>query len=271
MAELTHQQQIIFYTFGSLTVALYLATLMLSLHNIVVYLVGQKRYKTSGGLLLTIFYGLSLPVIIFRVTVIINQLLDKDKVVVDLVLALLATMSQIDVGITMILIIQKISIMLRDLQLEQFSENSIKQIELGGLIAVLVTNIPIVVGISCYRNDHVWITRIANIYCAVCLSLIFVFLSASIAQVFSKIKQVHIHVDKLRTEKLNLKIMLVAFDLAFLIRIILECTVYPKAYSDQLGRFGNLMWTTVPGIFVDVMPLMSVMLLHHINFKRQVN
>jgi len=31
------------------------------------------------------------------------------------------------------------------------------------------------------------------------------------------------------------------------------------------------MWTTVPGIFVDVMPLMSVMLLHHINFKRQVN
>lgn len=125
--------------------------------------------------------------------------------------------------------------MLRDLQLEQFSEISIKRIELGGLIAALVSNVPIVIGLSCYEYDKGWITEMANIYCAASFTLIFVFLTASTAQVFSKIQRVSMHAVKLKHEKLNLKIMLIAFDLAFLIRIILECTVYPKAYSDKLG------------------------------------
>lgn len=62
--------------------------------------------------------------------------------------------------------------------------------------------------------------------------------------------------------------MLSVFDISFIIRMTLSCTIYPKAYSGKLGPFANSMWTTVPGLVVDVMPLASVMILHHINFKR---
>lgn len=128
-------------------------TLLLSLHNIIVYLVGQGRIKTQGGALLTSFYGFSIPLLVFRSALIIDQLLLKNDIEVNTFLGELAVLCMINIGVTMILTSQKISIMLRDIQLEQSSDSLVRKILITGFIFGILCNIPIIIGLICINQD----------------------------------------------------------------------------------------------------------------------
>ena len=64
--------------------------------------------------------------------------------------------------------------------------------------------------------------------------------------------------------------MLVIFDLAFLLRVVLEVTVWAQAYGGLDNPFKYYIVTISPGILVDVVPLVGVMWLHHLSFKKGV-
>ena len=73
---------------------------------------------------------------------------------------------------------------------------------------------------------------------------------------------------ELQDERRNLFAVLVIFDLAFLLRVVLEVTVWPKAFAGEYNsRFKYYIATVTPGLLVDVVPLVSVMWLHHQSFK----
>ena len=63
-------------------------------------------------------------------------------------------------------------------------------------------------------------------------------------------------------------IVLAVFDLAFLLRVILECTVWPDAYSGQDSPYKYYLSIIMPDFFIDVVPLVGVMWLHHKAFKK---
>ena len=68
-------------------------------------------------------------------------------------------------------------------------------------------------------------------------------------------------------EKRNIQATAIVFNTAYLVRGILNQTVLPKVYNDKqndsYSNFTRYMWTIVPGIFVDCLPLAAVMWLHH--------
>jgi len=68
---------------------------------------------------------------------------------------------------------------------------------------------------------------------------------------------------ELQDERRNLFIVLLILDLAFLLRVVLEVTVWPKAYAGEYNPFKYYLVTITPGVLVDVLPLVGVMWLHH--------
>ena len=64
--------------------------------------------------------------------------------------------------------------------------------------------------------------------------------------------------------------MLIVFDLAFIVRVILNLTIWPSAYGGLDGTFKFYMATIAPGILVDVLPVVGVMWLHHNSFKKGI-
>ena len=69
--------------------------------------------------------------------------------------------------------------------------------------------------------------------------------------------------QELRDERRNLYIVLIIFDLAFIVRVVFNWTLWPEAYSGQDGPFKFYIATISPGILIDVLPLVGVMWLHH--------
>jgi len=73
--------------------------------------------------------------------------------------------------------------------------------------------------------------------------------------------------EALKSERKNLLLVLVIFDLAFFLRVILSVTVFPAAYAGEDSLYKYYLVTITPGILIDVVPLVGVMWLHHNSFK----
>lgn len=64
--------------------------------------------------------------------------------------------------------------------------------------------------------------------------------------------------------------MMVVFDLAYLLRGVLCWVILPNAYIDpnnEMSQEKRYLWTMIPGIFYDCVPILAVMWLHHQNYK----
>jgi hypothetical protein len=70
----------------------------------------------------------------------------------------------------------------------------------------------------------------------------------------------------------DIKIITILFDLAYLIKVLLNCTVLPDIYSydrqTEVDPGSVYLWTIVPGVICDCLPLTVVMWLHHENYKQ---
>lgn len=62
--------------------------------------------------------------------------------------------------------------------------------------------------------------------------------------------------------------VLIVFDLGYLARFVCSATIYRKAYAGQylnptIGRLA----TEAPAIFLDGIPILLVLVMHHVTFK----
>ena len=74
--------------------------------------------------------------------------------------------------------------------------------------------------------------------------------------------------QKFDTEKCVLAGMLVTFDLAYLGRVICGLTIFRKAYGLQFtDEFQYRMAIFTPAIFLDAVPILFVMAVHHYSYK----
>jgi len=96
----------------------------------------------------------------------------------------------------MILTSQKISIMLRDIQLEQSSESLVKKIQVIGFAFGLLSNLPIIIGLISIKFDKKWFYRVSSTYFAICIGIICLFLTFSTMQVFRRMKKVGLQAEK---------------------------------------------------------------------------
>jgi hypothetical protein len=63
--------------------------------------------------------------------------------------------------------------------------------------------------------------------------------------------------------------MLLTFDLAYLGRVICGLTIFRKAYGLEFtSEFGYRMAIFTPAIFLDALPILFVMIVHHYSYKR---
>ena len=63
--------------------------------------------------------------------------------------------------------------------------------------------------------------------------------------------------------------MLLVFDLAYLGRVICGLTVFRKAYGlDYTSEFKYRMAIFTPAIFLDAVPILFVMIVHHYSYRR---
>ena len=83
-----------------------------------------------------------------------------------------------------------------------------------------------------------------------------------------KLPEIINNTPELKEERRNLFIVLAIFDFAFLLRLVLNLTTYPKAFSGQDGPYKFYLVAILPDFFIDVLPLGSVMLLHHLAFRK---
>ena len=84
-----------------------------------------------------------------------------------------------------------------------------------------------------------------------------------------KLPQIINNTPELKEERRNLFIVLAIFDFAFLLRLVLNLTAYPRAYSGQDSQYKFYLVAISPDFFIDVLPLGAVMLLHHLTFRKE--
>ena len=140
------------------------------------------------------------------------------------------------------------------------------------VVALITTvlEVPIVVSWFMYSAKAV---LFVNYYLPCLFGLLVVGLSYFTLQVvlqMRKLPRIINNSKELQDERRNLFLVLVIFDLAFLLRVVLEVTVWNKAYAGEYGPFKYYLVTISPGTLVDVVPLVGVMWLHHQSFKKGV-
>jgi len=54
------------------------------------------------------------------------------------------------------------------------------------------------------------------------------------------------------------------------VRAIIEATFWPKAFTANFSVYEYYLISLLPGIFIDVLPLVGVMWLHHKTFRTKV-
>lgn len=110
-------------------------------------------------------------------------------------------------------------------------------------------------------------------YTSSTFALLFVVLSFFTIRVIQSLnkltRQTGFNVDLMK-EKNNLIAMLILFDSGYLLRFVLGLTVLKKAYTGGYDTmFDFRMATLCPAIFMDALPLLFVMIVHHRSFKLQ--
>jgi hypothetical protein len=140
-----------------------------------------------------------------------------------------------------------------------------------GLLIILITNVVefVLLGrciqLIQMKYEEIELVELLNRYLSVLFFLLLLALTISTVKVFDQMKKMF------GVSTRNIKIMTILFDLAYLIRAILSCTVYPKIYNYESETFEKpetvYLWTIVPGVISDCLPLAIVMWLHHQNYK----
>ena len=72
-----------------------------------------------------------------------------------------------------------------------------------------------------------------------------------------------------KAEKQNLIAMLVVFDATFLLRVVLELTVYKDTLSGEWPQFKSIMINFTFETIEDLLPLGIMFLIHYLNFSPQ--
>ncbi len=163
----------------------------------------------------------------------------------------------------MILLIRQLQTMLEQVIVFQKVDDKFKiKLAVVGVLT-LVSNVPIIMSWFYHSTRSV---KYLEIYLPCCFGLLVLGLTFYSGQVVLKMKKLPRIINnssELKTERRNLFIVLFIFDLAYLLRVILECTVWSSAFSGQDNPFKYYIVTISPGVFVDVLPLAMVMWLHH--------
>ena len=110
-------------------------------------------------------------------------------------------------------------------------------------------------------------------YIVCAFALLFVILSYSTFRVIVDLNKLARRTGfnlTLKSEKNTLIAMLILFDFSYLLRVILGSTILKKAYSGQYDtRFAYLMATLCPAVFLDALPLLFVIAVHHKSFSTE--
>jgi len=132
--------------------------------------------------------------------------------------------------------------------------------------AIIITNVPLVIFdlpsfLSMTRTHEV---KIATSYLSVLHVVTAVVLLLTTARVFYLMRDNSF----LQREKMIIGVMAVTFCIAYIFRAFCSAIVYQKIYSSQItySLAYYYMWTIVPGILTDCVPIAAVCWVHHLNF-----
>ncbi len=131
-------------------------------------------------------------------------------------------------------------------------------------IVFLIFDLPYFYGIFGYK-----VAFMCDYVMAV-FSLLFIGLSVSTYIVIDKISNLRLRamdIHLLNCEKYRLYGVIFVFDLAYLGRVICCATIFKTAYEQKYSEFEFRVVTLSTALFLDVLPVLFVMLIHHFSFK----
>jgi hypothetical protein len=135
-------------------------------------------------------------------------------------------------------------------------------------------DLPMLVFICLYKQPGKTdeITLLTNDYIILVFGLMFVAMSILLFQIVQRINRVAGRLldfagegkRALESEKVQLTIVLIVFDISFLIKVCLCATIFPKEYSGEItSPFASRMISIAPAIFMDAVPIFCVLYMHH--------
>ena len=132
--------------------------------------------------------------------------------------------------------------------------------------AIIITNVPLVIFDLPYFMNTTTATdvKIATSY----LSTLHVF--TAVVLLLTTVRVFYLMRDNsiLEREKKIIGMMAVTFCIAYIFRAFCSAVIYKKIYSSQISysQAYYYMWTIVPGILTDCVPIAAVCWVHHLNF-----
>jgi hypothetical protein len=130
------------YLIGGVVAALYLAAFVLLFHNVIVFVIGQKRYQAKSKLL-TIFYLNAFLLLVFQIVQYCNQLFNPLNFKVTVVFLSAAGIITLNTGIVMILMMVEIKSIFNSSTFKDLSEKKTNQIMIAGLITGIAVDLPV--------------------------------------------------------------------------------------------------------------------------------
>lgn len=135
-------------------------------------------------------------------------------------------------------------------------------------------DIPFIVSIPYYGKFEIEgdnkVTNWTNNYIIIVFSCMFCAMTFLLVRILQKISRLQLQArdqessSALKNEKTGLIIVLIVFDLSFLLKVLLSATIFKKSYAgDYTNPFIVKMTTVAPAIFMDAVPIFCVLYLHH--------